>query len=155
MTIITDERSGEVPADLSAEASEARSKRMRTADCNGTDVPEAWKNESQATLDEKLDRIATIQGEDAKFATSLVEQYAKRGELSTKQVTWVARLYRKHADLNHWRRLSLLQHNWKLVGSVTHYANNRLGTFSATDYYECTKCSELGEEHHFNNYSGD
>lgn len=155
MTIITDQRSGVLPADMSVEASDARSKRMRTADCNGTEVPEEWKSELQATLDEQLVRIATIQGEDAKFATSLVEQYAKKGELSTKQVVWVSRLYRKHANQNHWRRLALLQHNWKLVGSVTHYANNRLGTYSATDYYECTKCSELGEEHHSNNYSGD
>lgn len=86
MSTIRDERSGEVPDDLSAEASEARAYRMRYATCEAT---------------------------------------------------------KTH------------QHEWRRVGSVTHYANSRLGTYSATDYYKCAECGELGERHDYNNYSGD
>lgn len=155
MQDITDQRSGTLPADMSVEASEARSKRHRKADCNIADAPEAWTNPSFASLDEQLMRIATIQGEDAKFATSLVEQYAKKGELSTKQLAWVSRLYRKHADRNHWRRVKALNHDWRQVGTVTHYANFTLNTHSATNYHQCTKCGEWSETRDVKNYSGD
>ena len=85
MSTIRDERSGEIPDDLSAEASKARTERLRYVDCDPTTC----------------------------------------------------------------------QHEWRLVGSVTHYANSRLGTYSATDYYKCAKCGEWGEKHDYNNYSGD
>jgi hypothetical protein len=86
VSTIRDERSGEIPDDLSAEASEARTKRMRYATCEATKTR---------------------------------------------------------------------QHEWRRVGSVTHYANSRLGTWSATEYYKCAECGELGEKHDYNNYSGD
>lgn len=155
MRDITDQRSGELPDDLSAEASEARSKRKRTADCNSTEVPEAWTPTAFASVDEQIARIATIQGEDAKFATSLVDQYAKKGELSPKQLHWVARLYTKYADRNYWQRFGLLNHDWQRVGTITHYANFTLNTHSATHYYKCTKCGEWSETRDVKNYSGD
>lgn len=160
MSIITDyitrgERSGEIPTDLSAEASTARYKRTQVANCNGSEVPEAWTRTSEATLDERLARIATIQGDDAGFATSLVQQFATKGSLSPKQLSWVGRLYHKYANEVSRLRSVLLQHDWRRVGTVTHYANHRLGTYSATNYHKCAKCGEWGETYEGNNYSGD
>jgi hypothetical protein len=154
-TVTTNERSGEIPDDLSAEAGTVRHKRIRIADCHGTEVPEAWTHPSFATLDEQLARIATIQGDDAAFATSLVQQFTKTGKLSPKQLAWVGRLYRKYADKVSVLRSIALNHDWRQVGSITHYANHRLGTYSGTDYHKCVKCGEWGETYESNNYSGD
>ena len=154
-TITTNERSGEIPDDLSAEAGKVRHRRTRVADCHGTDVPEAWTHPSFATLEERLARIATIQGDDAAFATSLVQQFATKGSLSPKQLAWVGRLYSRHADEVARLRSVALQHDWRQVGQVTHYANHRLGTYSGTDYHKCVKCGEWGETYEHNNYSGD
>jgi hypothetical protein len=155
MREITDQRSGEIPDDLSAEASKARSKQMRTADCNSTDVPEAWTHPSFASVDERLARLSTIEGKDASFAKSLADQYAKKGVLSTKQLGWVGRLYRKYADQNYWRRFGALNHDWQRVGTITHHYNTVLHTYARTHYYKCTKCGEWGEEYDYKNYSGD
>lgn len=156
-TITTNERSGEIPDDLSAEAGKVRHRRIRSgvADCHGEHVPEEWTHSSFATLEEQLARIATIQGDDAAFATSLVQQFATKGSLSPKQLLWVGRLYSRHADEIARLRSLALQHNWRRVGSVTHYANHRLGTYSGTDYHKCVKCGEWGETYEHNNYSGD
>ena len=154
-TITTNERSGEIPDDLSAEARTVRYKRTQIANCHGTEVPEAWTHPSFATFEEQLSRIATIQGDDAEFAASLVRQFATKGSLSPKQLSWVGRLYRKYADKVSVLRSIALQHDWRRVGSVTHYANHRLGTYSATDYHKCVKCGEWGETYDSNNYSGD
>ena len=154
MRTITDEWSGEVPSDLSEQASEQR-RLARHTHCQALDVPEEWTHSSVATLDEKVARIATVQGEHAEFAKSLAEQYAKKGTLSQKQLVWVARLYSKYADKNYWLRQALLSHSWQRVGSITHHYNTVLGTFSATDYHRCSKCGVSGETREGNNYSGD
>jgi len=155
MQDILNQRSGEIPADLSDEARATRFKRMRVADCNGVEAPEAWTHPSLATLEEQVARIATIEGKDAEFAKSLAEQYKKKGELSPKQAGWVARLYRKYADKNYWRRFGALNHDWQLVGSVTHHANFTLNTHLVSKYYKCAKCGEMGEKRDEKNYSGD
>jgi hypothetical protein len=152
MSTITDRWSGEIPADLSDQASEQRRSARHTY-CHAVEVPEAWSQ--SATLDEQLVRLSTIEGNDAEFVKSLADQYAKKGELSQKQLWYVGRLYRKYSDKNYWLRQALLGHNWQQVGFIVHHYNTVLGTFSATNYHKCSKCGLDGETTEFKNYSGD
>ena len=89
------------------------------------------------------------------FVKSLADQYAKKGELSQKQLWYVGRLYRKYSDKNYWLRQALLGHNWQQVGFIVHHYNTVLGTFSSTNYHKCSKCGLDGETTESNNYSGD
>lgn len=155
MRTIENERTGDIPADLSEQASVIRRKRTNTADCASAEVPEAWEHFASATLAEKCARLATVEGKDAEFCHSLAKQFADKGTLSPKQTAWAENLYRKYAEANYWHRLRLLNHDWNIVGTITHYYQTVLGTYSATDYHKCAKCGEWGETYHENNYSGD
>jgi len=152
MSTISDRWSGEIPADLSDKASEQRRSARHTY-CHAVEAPEAWSQ--SATLDEQLVRLSTIEGSDAEFVKSLADQYAKKGELSQKQLWYVGRLYRKYSDKNYWLRQALLGHNWQQVGFIVHHYNTVLGTFSSTNYHKCSKCGLDGETTESNNYSGD
>jgi hypothetical protein len=151
---IINEQSGDIPADISNEASEARVHRKQTR-CESVAILDEWTHFTIATLAEQCSRLATVEGADSEFARSLSEQYAKTGSLSAKQVQWANRLYRRYSELNRWQCESAKQHDWHNVGSVTHHYNTVLGTYSATDYHKCSKCGEWSETTHINAYSGD
>ena len=157
MRTIENEITGEIPADLSEQASTLRNQRTKTADCRVTEAPEEWAHWSHTSLAEKCARLATVpeHWKNAEFAHSLAKQFAYNGFISPKQEAWVQTLYTEYTNTTHWLRAGALRHDWQKVGSITHYYNTVLGTYSATDFHKCTKCGELGETYDVNNYSGD
>jgi hypothetical protein len=155
MRTINDERTGEIPEDQSVEACQARASTMRNTTCASADLPEEWKRYSDATLEEKCDRLATVTTGKYEFAQSLAQQFKDKGTLSEKQTIWVERLYNEYAEINRVVRMVRAKHEWKKVGSITHHLNTVLGTYSATDFHKCDKCGEWGENYQSKNYSAD
>ena len=155
MRTITNEHTGEIPADQSSEACRARSHTKRNTQCASADLPEEWENIHEATLEQKCNRLATVNTGKYEFARSLAQQFKDKGTLSEKQIVWVNRLYGEHAEINRIVRNVRSTHEWIRVGSTTHHYNTVLLTYAITDFYKCANCGEWGETHDSNNYSGD
>jgi len=152
-----DKRYGNIPTDGSEEMEVARLKRYRRADCTALEVPEAWEHFSFTPLADKCARLATVPEawKGSAFAHSLAKQFTAGRTLTHKQVVAVERLYREYQEVVEAIRYQAMNHDWRRVGSITHYFSATLGTYSATDYYKCAKCDEWGANHDANNYSGD
>ena len=155
MSTTHDARTGEVPADQSREACEARAFAMHSTACASADLPEQWESIHDATLEQKCNRLATVTTGKHEFARSLAQQFKDKGTLSEKQLSWVHRLYREYAERNAIVRRVRSEHEWTQVGSITHYDNPDLGTFAVTKFHKCDKCGEWGETYRANAYSGD
>lgn len=155
MTTIDDSKTGQIPTDLSLEASQKRSHQMNISDCTATPIPAEWDISPSVTIEQKCVLLATVTGPKMKFAHSLALQFSKNGELSRKQIQWVNRLYRDYAEQNKILRRMATQHDWQNVGTDLHQSNYMLGTYQQTTYYECSKCAAQGERYKSKNYSGD
>ena len=155
MRTIHNEQIGEIPADQSQEACQARMYTMRNTLCASADLPEEWESIHEATLEQKCNRLATVNTGKWEFARSLAQQFKDKGTLSEKQMVWVNRLYHEHAERNRIVRRVRASHKWQNVGSITHRYNTVLGTYSITDFHKCDNCGEWGETYQSNNYSGD
>lgn len=155
MRTIHNEQIGEIPADQSQEACQARMYTMRNTLCASADLPEEWESIHEATLEQKCNRLATVNTGKWEFARSLAQQFKDKGTLSEKQMVWVNRLYHEHAERNRIVRRVRASHQWQNVGSITHRYNTVLGTYSITDFHKCDNCGEWGETYQSNNYSGD
>ena len=155
MRTITNEHTGEIPADQSMEACRARSYTKRNTQCASADMPEEWESIHDATLEQKCNRLATVNTGNHEFARSLAQQFMDKETLSDKQIVWVNRLYREHAEINRIVRNVRGAHEWTTVGAITHNLNTVLGTYAITNFHKCDKCGEWGETYESNNYSGD
>lgn len=155
MRTIYDERTGEIPDDQSREACKARAFTMRNTQCASADLPDEWESIHDATLEQKCNRLATVNTGKWEFARSLAQQFKDRGALSEKQLVWVNRLYREHAERNRIIRNVRATHKWRAVGAITHNMNTVLGTYAITNFHKCNSCGEWGETYVSNNYSGD
>lgn len=156
MKTIDDSKTGQIPTDLSFEASQKRSRQMHISDCSATPIPAEWEISPSVTLEQKCVLLATlVDGVKVKFAHSLAKQFADNGKLSEKQIQWVNRLYRDYAERNKIQRRMATEHDWKKVGTDLHQSNYMLATYQQTTYYECSKCAVQGERYESKNYSGD
>jgi hypothetical protein len=149
----TEETTGEVPVDMSLEACTTRHQNKQMTNCTATPVPEQWEDAMSVSQEDAMARLATVT--DSEFATSLVSQFASKGTLSEKQWAWAYRIYRENMNRNRVQRSMAIEHDWKKVGSIQHYSNFVLGTYSVTNFHKCGKCGMWGQTHNGNNYSGD
>lgn len=154
-TTIRNQHTGTVPTDHSVEASRERAL-LRSTLCTaeaGTVPPKAHF----LTYEQALELMRPLKGDSRKrqIAQSLIQQYDMKRSLSAAQQELALRIYGELWDVLRAAAELASRHDWKHIGSTVWYNNTVLGTYSASDYYECSKCHLISETYEANNYSGD